>query len=114
MQARTVARAILGKPTEYAPVPWLWSDQFDWTLQTAGLPSRADRVVTRGSYEDGAVVFFCLEGETLVGAAGFGRGAAAIAKDVRVAQTMLERGVDPGPEALADSDMPLRKLLKAG
>jgi 3-phenylpropionate/trans-cinnamate dioxygenase ferredoxin reductase subunit len=114
MQARAVARAILGKPTEYAPVPWLWSDQFDWTLQTAGLPSRADRVVTRGSYEDGAVVFFCLEGETLVGVAGFGRGAAAIAKDVRVAQTMLERGVDPGPEALADPDMPLRKLLKAG
>lgn len=114
MQARTVARSIVGNPTAYAPVPWLWSDQFDWTLQTAGLPSRADRVVTRGSLDEGAIVFFCLEGDRLVGAAGLGRGAASIAKDVRVAQTMLERGIDPGADALANPELPLRKLLKGG
>lgn len=114
MQARTVARAIVGKPVAYEPVPWLWSDQFDWTLQTAGLPSKADRVVTRGAFDEGAVVFFCLEGDSLVGIAGLGRGAASIAKDVRVGQTMLERGIDPGPDALANSEVPLRKLLKGG
>lgn len=113
MQARTVARSICGKAEAYAPVPWLWSDQFDWTLQTAGLLHRCDTVVTRGAFEDGAIVFFCLEDGALVGVAGFGQGA-AIAKDVKVAQMMMERGVSPPAEALADPDQPLRKLMKAG
>ena len=113
MQGRTVARSICGKPEAYAPVPWLWSDQFDWTLQTAGLPHRAEKIVTRGQYEDGAQIFFCLEGDTLIGVAGFGKGS-AIAKDVRMAQMMMERGVNPDPAALADESIPLRKIMKDG
>lgn len=113
MQARAVARSICGKPEAYAPVPWLWSDQYDWTLQTAGLPHRYDTVVSRGSFEAGAVVFFSLEDGKLMGVAGFGQGA-AIAKDVKVAQMMMERGVHPSAEKLADPDIPLRKLMKGG
>ncbi len=111
MQARAVARSICGKAEAYAPVPWLWSDQFDWTLQTAGLPHRAEQVVTRGRYEDGAIIFFCLEEGKLIGVAGFGKGS-FIAKDVRVAQMMMERGIDPDPTTLADESVPLRKLMK--
>ncbi|MDF1749888.1 MAG: FAD-dependent oxidoreductase [Alphaproteobacteria bacterium] len=113
MQARTVARSICGKPEAYAPVPWLWSDQFDWTLQTAGLPHRAEQIVTRGRYEDGAQIFFCLQDGALIGVAGFGKGS-AIAKDVRMAQMMMERGVNPDPAALADESIPLRKIMKDG
>ncbi|MDW3204111.1 MAG: FAD-dependent oxidoreductase [Alphaproteobacteria bacterium] len=112
MQARAVARSICGKPEAYAPVPWLWSDQYDWTLQTAGLPGKCDTVVTRGSYEDGAVIFFTFEKGTLTGVAGFGQ-VSAIAKDVKVAQMMMERGVNPDPGLLADTAMPLRKIMKA-
>lgn len=112
MQARAVARSICGKPEAYAPVPWLWSDQYDWTLQTAGLPGKCDTVVTRGSYEDGAVIFFTFEEGTLTGVAGFGQ-VSAIAKDVKVAQMMMERGVNPDPGLLADTAMPLRKIMKA-
>lgn len=113
MQARAVARSICGKPEAYSPVPWLWSDQYDWTLQTAGLPHRYDTVVTRGVFEDGAIVFFSLEQGRLMGVAGFGQGA-AIAKDVKVAQMMMERGVHPSAEALSDPAIPLRKLMKGG
>lgn len=112
MQARTVARSICGKPEAYAPVPWLWSDQYDWTLQTAGLPSKCDTVVTRGRFEDGAVIFFTFEDGALTGVAGFGQGS-AIGKDVKVAQMMMERGITPEPGLLADVTTPLRKIMKA-
>ena len=36
-QAKAAAAAILGKPQPYDPVPWFWSDQYDLTLQIAGL-----------------------------------------------------------------------------
>ena len=113
MQARTVARSIVGAPQAYEPVPWLWSDQYDWTMQTAGLPSRGDTVITRGSYEEGGLLVFTLEGDTVIGAIGLGE-PKAVAKDLRSAQMMMERGVNPSPEALADESIPLRKLMKAG
>lgn len=113
MQARTVARSICGNPSAYEPVPWLWSDQYDWTLQTAGFPGWGDTVVARGTYDDGAITFFSLKGDTLVGVAGFGP-ASSIAKDVRSAQMMMERGVNPSAESLADASIPIRKLMKGG
>ena len=112
MQARTVARSICGKPEAYAPVPWLWSDQYDWTLQTAGLPSKCDTVVTRGSFDEGGIVFFTIQNGVLTGVAGFGP-VSVIAKDVKVAQMMMERGVTPDPAQLADPSLPLRKIMKA-
>ena len=113
MQARTVARSIVGAPQAYEPVPWLWSDQYDWTMQTAGLPSRGDKIITRGSYEEGGLLVFTLEGDTVIGAIGLGE-PKAVAKDLRSAQMMMERGVNPSAEALADESIPMRKLMKGG
>jgi 3-phenylpropionate/trans-cinnamate dioxygenase ferredoxin reductase subunit len=113
MQARAVARAICEKAEAYAPVPWLWSDQYDWTLQTAGFPHRADTLITRGRFEDENLLFLSLDSGRLMGAAGLGK-PTQIAKDVRIAQQMMERGVNPTPEALADEETPLRKVMKAG
>ncbi len=36
-QAKTAAAAILGSPEPYDPVPWFWSDQYEFKLQIAGL-----------------------------------------------------------------------------
>ncbi len=36
-QAKAAAAAILGKPQDYDPVPWFWSDQYELKLQSAGL-----------------------------------------------------------------------------
>jgi 3-phenylpropionate/trans-cinnamate dioxygenase ferredoxin reductase component len=36
-QAKAAAAAILGAPTSYDPVPWFWSDQYEFKLQIAGL-----------------------------------------------------------------------------
>ena len=112
LQAENVARSIMGESGAYDPVPWLWSDHYDWTLQTAGFPAAGDRVVVR-EYDDGKRLFFALEGSQFKGVAGLGRGA-SIAKDLRVAQMMLERGLSPDPAVLADPNRPLKKLLAGG
>jgi len=47
-QAKTVAAAICGKEKEISALPWFWSDQYDLTLQIAGLNTGYDEIVLRG------------------------------------------------------------------
>ncbi len=113
LQPANLARSIRGDQRVYNPVPWLWSDQYDWNLQTAGFPNEFDTVVARGSVADGAVVYFSLKDGVLRGVAGLGQGA-AIARDVRFSQMMMEKGISPSAEQLADPSAALKDLLKAG
>lgn len=46
--ARTAAQAIIGNAAAYDAVPWFWSNQYDLRLQTVGLSTGYDDVVTRG------------------------------------------------------------------
>jgi 3-phenylpropionate/trans-cinnamate dioxygenase ferredoxin reductase subunit len=46
-QAKVAAYAIVGRPEEYAGVPWFWSNQADLKLQIAGLSAGHDRTVVR-------------------------------------------------------------------
>ncbi|MGX9182097.1 NAD(P)/FAD-dependent oxidoreductase [Mesorhizobium sp. BHbdii] len=57
-QGVAVANAILGKPVEYDPVPWFWSDQYDIKLQTAGLPLDYDEIVSLGSRKGNGSAFW--------------------------------------------------------
>jgi 3-phenylpropionate/trans-cinnamate dioxygenase ferredoxin reductase component len=36
-QAKATAAVIVGTPVDYDPVPWFWSDQYEFKLQIAGL-----------------------------------------------------------------------------
>ncbi|RWE25143.1 MULTISPECIES: NAD(P)/FAD-dependent oxidoreductase [unclassified Mesorhizobium] len=56
-QGGVVANAILGRPVEYEPVPWFWSDQYDTKLQTAGLAHDYDDILTV-SVEPGCSAFW--------------------------------------------------------
>ena len=47
-QATVVARTIMGSDTPYDSVPWFWSNQYDLKLQTVGLSTGYDQLVTRG------------------------------------------------------------------
>ncbi len=46
-QAECVARNILndGDPQSYVPVPYVWSDQYNWKIQIAGVTSSSGEVV---------------------------------------------------------------------
>jgi 3-phenylpropionate/trans-cinnamate dioxygenase ferredoxin reductase component len=110
--ARIVARNMLDRGETYSEVPWFWSDQYDMTIQIAGMPAFSVSTVVR---ETGSTsrVFFALDREgVLVGASGVGV-ASEIARDVRVAQALIARRACVEPALLADRHAKLKSLLAA-
>lgn len=85
-QAVVVAMGILGKPVEYDPIPWFWSNQYNWGLQVAGLPGLATQIEYLNY--GGSRFFFALD------EAGVLQGAGALGSVREIAQ-------------------PMRKLMKA-
>jgi len=57
-QAKAAAAAILGSPERYDPVPWFWSDQYEFKLQIAGLFDDHDAAAEMG---DAATGHFSVE-----------------------------------------------------
>jgi NADPH-dependent 2,4-dienoyl-CoA reductase/sulfur reductase-like enzyme len=77
-QGVAAARRLLvpeGEPAEpYAPVPFVWSDQYDRKIQTVGVVSAdADLHTAHGSYEERQFVSLFGRGGRIVGALGFNR-----------------------------------------
>ena len=68
------ARRLLtpdGEAEEFAPVPFVWSDQFDVKIQSAGRTSVTDRMeVVHGSLEDHRFVAIFERDERIVGVLG--------------------------------------------
>ncbi|MGC8468443.1 MAG: NAD(P)/FAD-dependent oxidoreductase [Acetobacteraceae bacterium] len=111
-QGAFAARAMLGAAEEFATPPWFWSDQYDLTLQIAGLPDAAEREVVR-EREDGVALRFGLDAAgRLVAAAAVGPGD-AVARDIRLAEMMIAARAVPDPDRLADPATGLKKLLRA-
>jgi 3-phenylpropionate/trans-cinnamate dioxygenase ferredoxin reductase subunit len=109
-QAGLVARNLLGGHERHSAVPWFWSDQYDLTLQVAGLADGAATTVTRPLGKD-AFIEFALDGDgRLLAASGIGPGN-AIARDVRLAEMMIAAGAHPDTAMLADPETKLKSLL---
>ncbi len=109
-QGAHAAANMLGHDEPFDDVPWFWSDQYDQTLQVAGLPSAGVSTVRREG--DGTLIVFHLD-ETgrLVAVSAVGK--PSLAKDVKVAEMMIARRVTPDPASLASSGVRLRSLLPA-
>jgi 3-phenylpropionate/trans-cinnamate dioxygenase ferredoxin reductase subunit len=111
-QGTLAARNMLGAGAAHAAVPWFWSDQYDLSLQIAGLADEGQETVRRDLGE-GAFILFHLAGDgRLVAASGIGVGN-AVAKDIRLAEMLIGRGARPAPQALARQDVKLKSLLAA-
>lgn len=111
-QADAVARTILGETRPFDAVPWFWSDHYDHTLQVAGLPNEGSQTVAREISSKDRVWFHLDVAGRMVGATGWGQGA-AVAKEVRQAEALIARRVHPRPEQLQDRDTPLKTLANA-
>ena len=109
-QGALAARNMLGAGEAYRDVPWFWSDQYELTLQMAGLPERGEPTVDRAVGADGRMLFHFDGGGRLVGVSSVGP--AALARELRVGQLMIERGLSPDPAALADPATRLKALLR--
>ena len=109
--ANHAARAMLGDETAYAGVPWFWSDQHDLVLQVAGLPEPGSEFHRRDLGAGAFILFQTEETGRLAAAAGIGTGN-VIARDIRLAEMMIERGIAPDPARLVDPSVSLKALLK--
>jgi 3-phenylpropionate/trans-cinnamate dioxygenase ferredoxin reductase subunit len=110
-QAAVAARNMLGDDRVYDAVPWFWSDQYDLSLQVAGLPGEAVTEVVR-SRPDGVQIRYGLDDTgRLVSAAGVGPGN-AVAKDIRLAEMMIAKRVVADPVALADPAVNVKQFLR--
>ncbi|WP_336800616.1 NAD(P)/FAD-dependent oxidoreductase [Kaistia sp. MMO-174] len=109
-QGNAAARAMLGGSDDYDAVPWFWSDQYELTLQIAGLPDEGEETISR-DLGDGARLDFHLAGKgRLVAASAIGPNG-KIARDVRLAEMLIARRAHPDRAALADPNVKLKALL---
>ncbi|NJM91756.1 MAG: FAD-dependent oxidoreductase, partial [Rhodospirillaceae bacterium] len=111
-QGGLAARNMLGAGESTSAVPWFWSDQYDLTLQIAGLPDEGTQTVRRDLSADAFILFHLAGDGRLVAASGIARGN-AVAKDIRLAEMLIAKGARPDPAALAQPDVKLKSLLAA-
>ncbi|MBX5212155.1 NAD(P)/FAD-dependent oxidoreductase [Rhizobium sp. NZLR11] len=102
---------MMGAQETSAAVPWFWSDQYDLTLQIAGLAEEAVTTVRRDLSTE-AFILFHLGADGLLAASGIGPGN-AIARDIRLAEMLIAAGRHPDPAALAAPAIKLKQLLAA-
>jgi 3-phenylpropionate/trans-cinnamate dioxygenase ferredoxin reductase subunit len=103
---------MLGADEPVSAVPWFWSDQYDMTLQIAGLADGAVMHLRRDLGER-AFILFHLDGEgRLIAASGIGPGN-AVARDIRLAEMLIAARAHPDPAALTASNVKLKTLLAA-
>jgi 3-phenylpropionate/trans-cinnamate dioxygenase ferredoxin reductase subunit len=103
------ARALLGQDTGDPPLPYFWSDQYDLSIQVAGVTTGCDEVVFRGNPGSGSWSAFYLRAGTFLGALAVNR-----FKDFSAARRLLAQGVPVGATELADEALELRALLSRG
>lgn len=110
-QASVAVENMLGGSRIYEAVPWFWSDQYELTLQIAGLPGLGVSIVRRPVKDDAFILCHLNAEGRLVGASGIGRGN-SIARDVRLLEMLIGKRLTPDVSALADQAFQLRSLLR--
>ncbi|PDV86764.1 ferredoxin reductase [Rhizobium sp. H4] len=111
-QGTLAAANMLGLDVAVSSVPWFWSDQYDMTLQIAGLAEGAATHYRR-DLGTGAFILFHLDADgRLIAASGIGPGN-AVARDIRLAEMLIAARAHPAPSALTAADVKLKSLLAA-
>jgi 3-phenylpropionate/trans-cinnamate dioxygenase ferredoxin reductase subunit len=107
-QAKVVAAVLLGRPTPYAALPWFWSNQYDIKLQTAGLNLGHDEVLLRGRPAARSFsAVYLREGRVIA------LDCINAPRDFAQGKALVERGLAPPRELLADDALPLKTLADA-
>ncbi|OBI41493.1 pyridine nucleotide-disulfide oxidoreductase [Mycobacterium kyorinense] len=105
-QPAVAVAGMLGAPTQYAELPYFFTDQYDLGMEYAGHAPRYDRVVFRGDVDGREFVAFWLDAENRV-LAGMNVNIWDVLDDVKE----LIRSQSPvDPDRLADPQVPLAEL----
>jgi 3-phenylpropionate/trans-cinnamate dioxygenase ferredoxin reductase subunit len=110
-QGAHAARSMLGSDERYDAVPWFWSDQYELGLQVAGLPDPARPSIARRLSPEAEILFQLGDDGALLAASGLGPGT-SVAKDIRLAEMLIARGIRPPAETLQDPSINLKTLLR--
>lgn len=111
-QGVLAAGNLLGERHAFTDVPWFWSDQYDLTLQIAGHAASAISTVRRDIADD-AFLLFHLDGTgRLVAASGIGKDN-AVARDIRLAEILINARAHPDTTALSSPQIRLKSLIAA-
>lgn len=109
-QGAAAAANMLGANAPYQNVPWFWSDQYDQTLQIAGIYDETSTPICRNLGAKGHITFFMADNGRMVAACGFGD-LPAISKDIRIAESMIGKRLAPNIAALADPTIAIKSLV---
>ena len=110
-QAGIATGNMLGAGKAHAAVPWFWSDQYDLSLQIAGVPGDGVETLRRQVSDQAFIMFHRDASGRLVGASGIGPGN-AIARDIKLAEMLIAKSASPASAALSDPAVGLKSLLK--
>jgi len=102
---RAAAHAMLGRREPFRDVHWFWSDQYDHTIQSAGLPDDSAELVIRGSLEQRSFSAFSLDGGRVRTVISLNRPA-----DVLAARRLIACGHSVTAGQLRDESLPLKRL----
>jgi 3-phenylpropionate/trans-cinnamate dioxygenase ferredoxin reductase subunit len=105
-QAEAAVRTVLGRDEPYDPLPYFWSDQYDFEIQYIGHAARWDRVAYRGDPAGTSFAAFYLEGGLLRAAMCLGRPD----EEVEEVRRLVRAGARPDPARLSDPDTDLAGL----
>lgn len=108
-QGALAAANMLDGTERIGAVPWFWSDQYDETLQVAGLTDEGATTVER-PLGDATLYFHLAVDGRLVAVSGIGPNA-RIAKEVRLGEMLIARRARPDPAKLATPGVNLKSLL---
>lgn len=111
-QGEHAASAMLGNLDAFSKLPWFWSDQYDLGLQVTGLAEAAVRSVERKVDDQQLMMFHLAPDGRLLAASAIGHGT-SVAKDIKIAERMIDAKVRLDPRQLADSNVKLRSLLQS-
>ena len=106
-QAKSAAASLMGRERPFRATPWFWSDQYDIKLQMVGLSHGYDQVVTRGDLQKPAFSAFYFQAGRLIACDSLSR-----IQDHMQAKRLLDHGLSPTPEQVADPLFELQSLLK--
>jgi len=108
-QGDLIARVLAGEDVQYNATPWFWSDQYGCKLQIAGLNQGFNKTVLRpGANEDGQSIWYYND-DTLLAV-----DAMNDPKAYAFGRKIIEAGINPAPEVVADPETDLKALAKNG
>ena len=106
--ARVAASVINGNPSPYNAVPWFWSDQYNYKLQSVGLSQGYDIAVPRpGRTAESFIVFYLKDNHVLAADC-----VNAVA-EFNTAKKLVAEKIAVDAAALADPAVDLKTLLPA-